>query len=165
MDLTIDGGYAEQRRLVENFTTYAMDVLCGKRISRQCTVEINLIERLEQESGYLGFCSWTDEPYRSREFEVEVDANLHPRFLLTTIAHELVHIKQYAKGELRCLVTAPNQRSWYGKRYDISNLTKFQQARLPWEVEARGLEEQIFVEWCEELGIEDDWAYLNIHVD
>jgi hypothetical protein len=163
--INIEGGDTEQQRLVEHFTRYAVEMLCGQRIAAQIEVSIELVENLYKAEGYLGYCTWTDEPYRSREFEVEVDANLHPRFLLTTLAHEIVHIKQYAKGELRCLIHTPNKRSWYGKRHETRNITPRESTRLPWEVEARGLEEQIFVEWCEDCKVTDNWARLDLHVD
>ncbi len=164
-DISVQGGYPEQQRLVEHFTGYAMEAICGKRIAQQCTVNIELVANLEKTQGFLGFCIWTDEPYRGREFDIEIDANLHPRFLLTTLAHELVHIKQYAKGELRCLLTTATEQSWHGKRYKCRDITVRESTRLPWEVEARGLEEQLFIEWTEDCNIDDDWTYLNIHVD
>ena len=50
--------------------------------------------------------------------------------MATTLAHEMVHVKQLAKGQMRFL---PNEaRIWKGKRY--SKKTKY--LDMPWELDA-----------------------------
>lgn len=54
-----------------------------------------------------------------------------------TLAHEMVHVKQMAKGQLRTVKTGAN--TWAGKRYskDTNYLDR------PWEVEAFSRQELI----------------------
>jgi len=50
--------------------------------------------------------------------------------MASTLAHEMVHVKQLAKGQMRFL---PNEaRIWKGKRY--SKKTKY--LDMPWEIDA-----------------------------
>jgi len=50
--------------------------------------------------------------------------------MATTLAHEMVHVKQLAKGQMKFL---PNEaRIWKGKRY--SKKTKY--LDMPWEIDA-----------------------------
>ena len=50
--------------------------------------------------------------------------------LASTLAHEMVHVKQLAKGQMKFL---PNEaRIWKGKRY--SKKTKY--LDMPWEIDA-----------------------------
>lgn len=50
--------------------------------------------------------------------------------MASTLAHEMVHVKQLAKGQMKFL---PNQaRIWKGKRY--SKKTKY--LDMPWEIDA-----------------------------
>jgi hypothetical protein len=50
--------------------------------------------------------------------------------MATTLAHEMVHVKQLAKGQMRFL---PNEaRIWKGKKY--TKKTKY--LDMPWELDA-----------------------------
>jgi hypothetical protein len=56
----------------------------------------------------------------------------------TTLAHEMVHVRQLAKGQMKFL---PNQnRIWMGKRY--SNRTHY--LDQPWELDAFARQEIVF---------------------
>mgnify|MGYP001210788531 FL=1 len=66
------------------------------------------------------------------------------RKLLLTIAHEMVHVKQYARGELYQGTRIAKHR-WQGK-WISNNLDYWDQ---PWEIEAAGREIGLFVQWAE----------------
>lgn len=64
-----------------------------------------------------------------------LDSRLNVNKLIETVAHEMVHVKQIVRGQLKQVITR-NGRSyytWMGKRYN--NLDYFE---LPWEIEAYG---------------------------
>lgn len=60
---------------------------------------------------------------------IEVDAHLHNNIMLGIIAHEMVHAKQYLKGELS---ERKGFQLWKGKKV-AANLPYVKQ---PWELEA-----------------------------
>ena len=58
--------------------------------------------------------------------------------LASTLAHEMVHVKQLAKGQMKFL---PNQnRIWMGKRYN----KKTRYLDQPWELDAFSKQEIVF---------------------
>jgi hypothetical protein len=67
------------------------------------------------------------------------------RKLLETVAHEMVHVKQYARGELYQGSRIAKHR-WQGKW--ISNNVDYWDH--PWEIEAHGREAGLFIRWAEE---------------
>jgi len=90
-------------------------------------------------------------PNRYREFEIEVDTSVRKRTLLTSLAHEMVHIKQFATNELidinligqKCML-------WNKQNINVQNSDYYD---LPWEIEAYGRELGLFVRWCEAMNL------------
>ena len=70
--------------------------------ARHVTVDITLTKDLRKKTGAYGFCQIMDDVEKPREFELEIDASTkHPTSqILTWIAHECIHLKQFVKGEL-----------------------------------------------------------------
>jgi len=66
-----------------------------------------------------------------REFTIEINRNDTPEEKLKTIAHELVHAKQYAKNELN-----EEMNIWLGQKVDSETMKYFEQ---PWEIEAESV--------------------------
>jgi hypothetical protein len=64
---------------------------------------------------------------------------------MESIAHEMVHLKQYAVGEMRD-TDHHNIVRWKKKSID---LTKWQYWDRPWEIEAHGKELGLFIRWAE----------------
>jgi hypothetical protein len=78
-----------------------------------------------------GWCEYDGE-----NFEIEIKESLSREELIKTVAHEMVHVKQYLTGELveeRC------KRIWKG--VDHTDDTHF---NYPWEIEAYKLEEILY---------------------
>jgi hypothetical protein len=74
-----------------------------------------------------------------------VDSTVSKRRIMETIAHEMVHVKQYAKGELVDLSRCGSTR-WQNNLIDSA--TNYWD--LPWEIEAHGRELGLFIRWAEE---------------
>lgn len=65
------------------------------------------------------------------------DTKLPPYQLISTVAHEMVHIKQIARGQLRYEKVGKKDRAfWCGK--DMTDLPYYER---PWEIEAFGKQE------------------------
>jgi hypothetical protein len=100
------------------------------------TLEIEV--KLCTPKGAMGYCLELDN---NRQFEIELDRTLSQRKLLETLAHEMVHVKQYARRELH-----PVTDTWCGKTYNPDKVSYWD---LPWEIEAHGREVGLFVRWAE----------------
>lgn len=75
-----------------------------------------------------------------RLFVIEVDPIINMRRILLTIAHELIHVKQWALRELHSQDSEKATAVWKNKLYknDIDDDEVYWD--MPWEVEATGRE-------------------------
>lgn len=142
MYITVNGGKAHQRKHVQTMVEFCIETL----MPRMRTLEITV--NLCKPTGALGYCLELDN---KREFELEVDKTQPMRKLLETVAHEMVHVKQYARREMN-----PHSDNWLGKTYNPKKVSYWD---LPWEIEAHGREVGLFIRWAEkhDLG-KEDWT-------
>lgn len=89
--------------------------------------------------------SWEDRNDRARLFTIEVDPDLSIRTMLLTLAHEAVHVKQYATGELKDYVRVAHRANWKGDLYETSNDDDYWD--WPWEIEAHGREKGLYLKF------------------
>jgi hypothetical protein len=137
------GGKDYQRKYVQSIADFSIATLMPRMRSLDITIKLTSL------NGVMGFCQ---ELGTNREFELEIDRKLPLRKLLETVAHEMVHVKQYARREL-----GPGPR-WCGKTYSPEKVSYWD---LPWEIEAHGRELGLFVRWCELHTHRADWTQLD----
>lgn len=101
MYITVTGGKASQRKLVESMVEFCIQTLMPRMSKLEVTVN------LCKPTGALGYCLELDT---MREFELEIDKTQPMRKLLETVAHEMVHVKQFARREMH-----PEKDEWYGQ--------------------------------------------------
>lgn len=130
--IDIVGGTPKQKKYVESMVQYCISML----MPRMNTLEITV--KLTSPKGAMGYCLELDN---NRQFEIELDRSLSQRKLLETLAHEMVHVKQYARRELH-----PVNDTWCGKTYNPKKTSYWD---LPWEIEAHGRELGLFIRWAE----------------
>lgn len=114
-------------------TKYWSKILLGSRLDKN--VFLHLYFKPIAESGDIGYCSPIDHdrPNGAREFIIVVEKELKREEVLRVIAHELEHVRQFARGELRnehCKLYywKPSQ-AYYRETYKNHE-------RLPWEKQA-----------------------------
>ena len=140
MYITVIGGTKQQKSYVTSMVNYCAEKLMPRMHN------LNIVVKLTTLKDAYGYClSNEDETTdRPRTFEIEVDRKLRLRRLLETVAHEMVHVKQYARGELYQGVRIAKNR-WQGK-WVSNNVDYWDQ---PWEIEAHGREAGLFIRWAE----------------
>ena len=109
------------------------------------TVEIIFKENLYKDSKQYGNCIWEDEHHRPEEFTIEIEPKQKRQLLLNTLAHELVHVKQWAKGEYYQLQRERNVFKFNGQRVDVAKVDYWDH---PWEIEAHGRAIGLVVQWA-----------------
>lgn len=141
MDLSISGGSKLQRTLVAEVTEF----MRKKYFSRYKTLDIHftLSKTLSEEDGVDGIC-FTLETVRPREFAIDIDSTLSVQNFIKTVIHELVHVKQYACGELVDRVRGRAKVTWKGADHSKTTYSK-----QPWEREAYRLQELLYKEFME----------------
>lgn len=155
--IEVTGGTKNQRELVQSIAEWCAVKLMGTRLSNRVTVEIELRRDM---GDTLGTAIWEDDNHRPREFTMEINSSneIRLRKLLETVAHEMVHVKQYARCEMKDLLSRPiNIRKWQGNEINTSNISYWD---LPWEIEAYGRECGLFIRWAEENNlVNEEWTH------
>ena len=120
----------------ESLQFYANELL-GKRLSKNISLQL-VFEELP--SPYFAICDWNDDGPVHRNFIVIVNKTLKKRMMLITLAHEMVHVKQYARKELQDDQYRNNVK-WLGK---VVCLNKTQYRKRPWEIEAYAKDKALY---------------------
>lgn len=146
MVINITGGKQRQKELVQSMVEFVQQ----KLMPRMHNLEINVrIKDFGKDNSY-GYCLPTDDANtaRPREFDVDININQKQRRLLETVAHEMVHVKQFARGELYESV-AQGRHRWQGEWLSNRSKSVMDYYDQPWEIEAHGRECGLFVRWAE----------------
>lgn len=128
---------------------WAATMLLGRRMTRFIYVDLAFISPREMKRTEMpGAVALVDYSLttrnRARNFTIDIDKTLSKTDMIRTIIHEMVHVKQYARKELRNFGLTS---SWKGKQYDTLFLPI--QDR-PWEQEAYALENSLYMEYMKE---------------
>jgi len=110
------------------------------------TLEFKKFQRGNNDYAY---CDAIDDgEQRKRDFVITLDARLNKKETLLALAHEMVHVKQYAKGELKDLFRPTRMVRWQGERFDPEDMDYWE---LPYEIEAYGREKGLYVKFMTHL--------------
>lgn len=119
--IVVQGGTKQQQKYAYSMAEF----VCNKfNISPNIVISF---KRMTDDPNYGYCCDLEDNDY-----EVEIKRSLRMRDMLTTLAHELVHVKQYVKGEMPKTISE-------GDYWD-----------RPHEIEAHGRETGLFIRWAEQ---------------
>jgi hypothetical protein len=88
MFLEVIGGSKSQKKHTQGMVEFCANKLMPRLYNLDITV------RLCKPKGALGYCLELED---KRTFELEIDRTQPLRQLLETVAHEMVHVKQYAR--------------------------------------------------------------------
>ena len=154
MLLHITGSTKKNRVLVNSAAWYFAEKLMGKRLLDTLEININLKHNMSEKTGCEGTAIWTfwdDLKKTPRDFTLELDSSMSIRNILINLAHEMVHVKQWVKGEMY-EYSEPNMVRFMKTKYDMSDLDYYD---YPWEIEAFGRQLGLFIRWCEANGFGD----------
>jgi hypothetical protein len=102
----------------------------SKRIYNNITLSIIFNKRLK-DFGNAGIedCNTNNKP---REFSIQIHPGIGARSIFETLAHEMVHVKQFALQE-----TDDQLSTWKNSSVDTAKIDYWWH---PWEIEAHGME-------------------------
>lgn len=112
----------------ESLKFYANELL-GKRLSKNIKICL-VFEKLPNVVNAL--CQWEDDNHKCRSFIIIANKNLNKKTMLISLAHEMVHVKQYAKGELKDYLRSNNVK-WKNRVFCLDTVEYW---FSPWEKEA-----------------------------
>lgn len=122
-------------------TAFFAQYLMGEKLAKNLDIEVRFEDQGKMAEGH---CVPLDAERRPRSFEIGINPKLRRYKMLQCLAHEMVHAKQYAKGELsNHLITA----KWQGKTFKLTNSIE-DYLNWPWEVEAYGRDRSLYLFYC-----------------
>ena len=127
---------------IEAAAQFYGELLMGKNLIKN--LHIRLVFTKTQGNG----TTWEDDIARPREFTITIEKGMSKRETLITLAHEMVHVKQYATGELRDYMSSSKLQRWRDEKRDWSQVEYWD---LPWEIEAYGRERGLYVRFVDHL--------------
>ena len=89
--------------------------------------------------GIFGWVWAADCDHRPRDFEIEIHNRLDPKLYTETLLHELWHLYQHVRGDLK---DKHQKRMWKGIDHSETDYED-----QPWEKEAHGMEEKLYREY------------------
>lgn len=106
---------------------------------RDVTVSVKAMRKMDA----LGYCSIKhyDDEDRISTILMEVKLNQGRDEMINTLAHEMVHVKQYITGEL-----SEDLDVWKGKKINSDDIDYDDQ---PWEIEADKVGDMLDEKWNE----------------
>lgn len=121
--------------------------LLGKRLAKNVSIDVHCEKLLSYEGGYAG--NIDDKNISPRQFEIILNKAALCHIQMKVLAHEMVHIKQMARNELRLWT---NAGKWLGYIYTFEDDETYRST--PWEAEARMMEETLLNEYLESTGLQ-----------
>ena len=127
-------GYNYSKRKCTNIVEWFVE----KYLPRH-KLEIAVNHRGLAREGVYGWVSVTDCDWRPRAFEIELHNKMDEKLYTQTLLHELWHVYQHVKGNLK---DKHGKRLWKGIDH-----TETDYSDQPWEVEARSLETLLYCKY------------------
>lgn len=126
------------------------------------TLEVDVIldGKLFEKTRHYGMAIWEDRHVKGRKFSIEIDSTFSFVGILSTAAHEMVHVKQWATGEYYALLNRPEHYVFHKETVDANSVDYWE---LPWEIEAYGRSVGLLVMWMKAKDLtKEDWAKEKI---
>ena len=134
MSFISHNGYGYSKRLCEDATSWFLNSFFPNH-----SIGLDIDHKGLKRDNVVGYCDTIDHSYRPRLFLIELQANMDRELYLKTLFHELTHVAQWVRGDLRFR---------YGKlcfyKEPVENYAYEDQ---PHEIEARREEERLYDWW------------------
>lgn len=123
-----------QRKLARKMVEMCLNKFTP-RMKKRMLVKVKGVDSLINRENIYGDCDILDhENRRPKQFIIRIDSCLKMEMMLKTLAHEMVHVKQYARGELK-------------SGHDLAYSADY--FECPNEIEAHGREEGLYRQFLE----------------
>jgi len=113
------------------------------------TIEVSVVgvDNLLFKEGIYAECDYCEPAAANpREFLIRIDNSMSNHIFLKTLMHEMVHVKQFAKGEFKQLTRfGKDVYRWQKTQVDTSKMEYWD---FPWEIEAHGREIGLLHQFC-----------------
>ena len=126
------------RPYVKSAVKFYAEELISKKLLENIFLQIKFNKNIDVH-GYATIEEFNDSG-KPREFMIEVNPDIGGREILDTLAHEMVHVKQYVYGEMDESLTR-----WKDIPIDSDKVEYYSH---PWEIEAYGMAVGLFTKFA-----------------
>lgn len=144
--------------MCQSLAQFVMDKFFTKRKQNLMEVTIIFKKGMFDKTHQWGNCVWEDQHIRPNDFVIQIDPDQKVGMILNTLAHELVHVKQWAKGEFYQHQSNENVFTFQKMRYNIARVDYWDQ---PWEIEAHGRAIGLVVQWARANDLHNDESIVG----
>jgi len=137
INLHVEGGTNKERGLVFEAFNFALKELMPRK--KNLSVDINITDIPDDAEAY--HCC-VEKNYH----EIDIQQGLIEEDFITAIFHEMVHVKQHERGELK---DHGIRKAWKGEEHISIFSTTDEYMKLPWEEEAYRLQEEMYTKWIQ----------------
>jgi hypothetical protein len=131
-------GYGYSKKLCESVTSWFL-----KKYYPRHKIDVDILHRGLRRENVLGYCDVVGPSYRPRHFLIELQTDMCKELYIKTLLHELTHLAQWVRGDLR---------HRYGKLcYSQEPVEIYDYEDQPHEIEAREEEERLYNLYCNEI--------------
>lgn len=122
----------------------AIDFFADALLTKQLKKHIIIHVKFRKTMNCLGLTGVEDynSSGKPREFIVEINRDQSQEEIIKTIAHEMIHVRQYAMGQLNEQGT-----QWCGKKLK----RELEYHKQPWEIEAHDVSDILYEEYKEKM--------------
>lgn len=149
MQITVTGmvGKHQEKKLLIEAANFFAHQLMDPRMVRNLVIDLEVRDKLDVQ----GECVDEDGTNSPRFFTIALRRQKMDE-MIKTLGHEMVHVKQYAKNELKSGVMVPARggfkmtSKWQGQIWKPKG-KEDGYFDAPWEIEAYGREVGLFAKW------------------
>lgn len=150
LDVYVSGDHSKKtKQIIANAAEYYASLLLPKKIIKNISLNVVLKRKMDDDAS--GYCVMLDKDRNYKEFEIELDKKVNINEILKNLAHEMVHLKQYALGELSDGFIHARATRWQSGHFDDQKIDYWDQ---PWEIEAYGRELGLYSRFTETFGMD-----------
>jgi hypothetical protein len=159
MQIYTKGSTRKTQKIVKDLTRFCAEMLMSKRMVDSLLIRVEFIKDLDNQ--YDGDCEYVDDESRPKEFLIRVNDALKLSKKLRTICHEMVHVKQYATGEMKYMSRPARFTKFQGMLYP----DELEYWDSPWEIEAFGREPGLYTRWIDQRGYAKNIIFDTRHIE
>lgn len=141
---------AKSNKIVKNIITATS--FYAETLMNDICDELDIDIDIDYEAEVAGHCMTEDELEYPRAFTIVLNPDRCER-IYQDLAHEMVHVKQYARGELYNILALDSDKLSFSQiwmnRVWIPTSDEHPYFDAPWEVEAYGKEVGLYYRWKE----------------
>lgn len=146
----------EHLELAKDLGDYIEDYFFTPKLKKKLETTVYFRENYFKETGNYADCVWEDTHVRPLEFTINFEPKQKLAVFLNTFAHEMVHVKQWAKGEMYVHQRDLSITSFRKQLIDTNKVNYWDQ---PWEIEAYGRSVGLVVQWAQDRKL-TNWKKL-----